>query len=209
MKTVVRIRAHRYRNPGAIFFGLTSLLDVSTNNCFLGPSIKSGSFIYDAQMGLEDWEPTMAELRSISALYVKLARASLPVERLVIGPGLALKMFESNPHKSKQIPDIASRNDEKITVYRIGDYVDISKGPVVGNTGLIGRSTIAAVHRIHNEDGESLYRFQGVAIPSGILLNHFTYGILEERARKLNETAWMPQRISDESEENVAIAAKN
>ncbi|XP_043289166.1 39S ribosomal protein L39, mitochondrial [Venturia canescens] len=176
---------------------------------FIGPNIKSGSFIYDAYMGLENWEPTLAELRSISALFVKVTGASLPVERLEVQTDLALKMFESNPYKSKQIPDIASHNDDKIILYRIGDYVDISKGPVIGHTGLIGRSTVAAVHRIQNENGEALYRFQGVAIPAGILLNHFTYGILEERAKKLNESIWMPQRVADETEENIAMAVKN
>ncbi|GBP49764.1 39S ribosomal protein L39, mitochondrial [Eumeta japonica] len=43
-----------------------------------------------------------------------------------------------------------------------------------------------------SEDGlKQLYRFQGVALPTGIILNHFAYGILENRAKKLNPS-WNP-----------------
>jgi hypothetical protein len=30
-----------------------------------------------------------------------------------------------------------------------------------------------------------MYRFQGVALPKGIFLNHFAFGVLEKRAAKL------------------------
>lgn len=32
---------------------------------------------------------------------------------------------------------------------------------------------------------KQLYRFQGVALPTGVILNHFAFSILTERARKL------------------------
>lgn len=176
---------------------------------FTGPNIRSGSFIYDVELGLENWECTASELRSISALFAKLVHQSLPVERLETSPGVALNIFEDNPHKSKQIPDIASANNNKIVLYRIGEHVDISKGPVIGNTGLVGRCTIAAIHKIQTDDGLPLYRFQGVAIPNGILLNHFAYGILENRAKNLNQTTWMPHRLNDENEDKVLVAANN
>ena len=176
---------------------------------FLSPNIKSGSFFYDVELGLKDWEPTNAEMKAISAIFVKLTRENLLFERLVTNPRVALEIFKDNPHKTKQIPGIASANDDNIVLYRIGDHVDISKGPMIGNTGLIGRTTIAAIHKIQSEDGVDLRRFQGVAIPNGIIVNHFTYGILEERAKKLNETAWIPQQRSDDNEEQLVMTANN
>jgi len=94
--------------------------------------------------------------------------------------------FQDNPFKSEQIPDIADKNNNKVTLYRLGEHIDISKGPMVGNSGLIGRVSISAVHKLTDGPVDSLYRFQGVALPTGIQLNHFAYGILENRARKLN-----------------------
>jgi hypothetical protein len=39
-------------------------------------------------------------------------------------------------------------------------------------------------HKI-DMDGQQLHRFQGVALPKGIFLNHFAFGVLEKRAAKL------------------------
>jgi len=85
----------------------------------------------------------------------------------------------------------------------MGDHVDISKGPMVGNSGLIGRVTVSAIHRLTDGPVDGLYRFQGIALPKGILLNHFAYGILEKRAKKLNTATWQPQ-VEDEA---VSITA--
>ena len=171
------------------------------------PNIMSGSFVYDAYIDLADWKPTDIEMRAMSAQFVKLCNRDLPIERLQTTESVALDMFEDNPFKSQQIPDIAKANDEKITLYRVGDHIDISKGPMVGNTVLIGRCTITSVHKI--AEGENLYRFQGIALPKGILINHFAYGILEKRAKKLNNAAWIPQSIVDSVEAPSKMSLTN
>lgn len=71
-------------------------------------------------------------------------------------------------------------------MYRVGDHIDISRGPMMGSTSLLGRCTIGAVHKIADINHESsFYRVQGVALPSEIIINYFAYSILEERAKKL------------------------
>lgn len=155
------------------------------------PNIKSGSFVYDVYLDLPEWKPSNIEMRAMSAQYVKLSSQELPIERLETTEDVALKIFEENPFKLEQIPNIADVNNGKITLYRVGDHVDISKGPMIGNSSLIGRCTITAVHKLAEE--KNVYRFQGIALPKGILLNHFAYSILENRARKLNDAIWMPQ----------------
>ncbi|XP_012527023.2 39S ribosomal protein L39, mitochondrial [Monomorium pharaonis] len=158
------------------------------------PMISSGSFIYDVFIDLPDWRPTESELRAMSALFVKLTNRELLLERLEVPCSVALDMFQDNPFKYEQIPNIAKDSDnDRVTLYRIGDHVDISRGPMVGNSGLIGRVTVSTVHKLMDAPVDGLYRFQGIALPKGILLNHFAYGILEKRARKLNTTMWQPQ----------------
>merc|ERR1711862_933912 len=106
-------------------------------------------------------------------------------QRLTIDTDTALAMFEENPYKTSQIPNIADKRG-KLTVYKVGDHVDISKGPMIGDTSFVGRRcTIPVAHQIFH--GESpMYRFQGVALPKDVFLNHFAYGILEKRASRLN-----------------------
>ncbi|XP_012219502.1 large ribosomal subunit protein mL39 [Linepithema humile] len=162
------------------------------------PMIHSGSFIYDVFIDLPDWQPTVSELRAMSALFVKLTNQELPLERLEVPCNIALDMFQDNPFKSEQIPNIAKGNDDnRVTLYRLGDHVDISKGPMVGNSGLMGRVTVSAVHKLTDASVDGLYRFQGIALPKGILLNHFAYGILENRAKKLNTATWQ-SHVEDE-----------
>ncbi|XP_046615609.1 39S ribosomal protein L39, mitochondrial [Neodiprion virginianus] len=171
------------------------------------PNVRSGSFLHDISLGFEDWKPTVAELQSLSALYIKLSQKNLPIERLVVGESIALEMFQDNPYKSEQIPNIARHSEDSVTLYRIGDHIDVSKGPMIGNTGIIGRCTVASVHKLSTDEYGTLYRFQGVALPAGILLNHFAYGILEERARKLNNSVWVPSKIVEDSEDQIAAVA--
>lgn len=153
---------------------------------FPSPNVRSGSFVYDVELGLDNWLPTQDEMRVLSIEMLKIIQKNLPLEYLQVSKDLALDVFKENPHKFGQIPDIALHNEDKITLYRAGDHIDISKGPMLSNTGLIGRCTVAAVHKLNHSGAEHLYRFQGVALPRDIYLNHFAYNILEERARNLN-----------------------
>lgn len=177
---------------------------------FPAPVIRSGSFVQDVFIDLPNWKPSDVELRAMSASFVKFVNSGLPIERIQTTESIAQEMFQENPFKSKQIPDIAAHAiNNQITLYRIGDHIDISKGPMISNTNLIGRCTIVAIHNVEIEEEENIYRFQGVAIPKGIHLNHFAYSILEERAKKLN-VMWLPQRALEEDfVENVKLTAQN
>ncbi|KAL0811791.1 hypothetical protein ABMA28_009221 [Loxostege sticticalis] len=179
---------------------------------FPGPDIRSGSFIYDIDLPtLPDWKPTNQELYTLSAEFVKLVRQNLILERLEVGEELALEMFRDNEHKTKQIPSIA-RNNGKVTLYRAGHHVDISKGPMISNTAQVGRVTVTSVHKLigsQDSDVKQLYRFQGVALPTNVVLNHFAYSILTERAKKLNPARSPISFATDKEDfEPESIAAK-
>ncbi|EFN88240.1 39S ribosomal protein L39, mitochondrial [Harpegnathos saltator] len=172
------------------------------------PVIRSGSFVYDVFIDLPSWQPTDSELRAMSALFVKFINRELLLERLEVPCSIAQHMFEDNPFKYQQIPQIAKDNDDdKVTLYQLGDHIDISKGPMISNSGLIGRVTVTAVHRLTNGPVDGLYRFQGVALPKGIMLNHFAYSILENRAKKLNTVTWQPHIVEHEMMNNVTASA--
>lgn len=152
---------------------------------FPGPQVRSGSFVHDIALAESAWQPTREELRAISAEMVKLAARRVHIERLEVQHDLALEMFRDNPYKREQLPSIAKSGS--VVLYRCGQHVDISRGPMIGHTGLLGKCTVSAVHRITADTAEegALYRVQGVALPAGVVINHVAYGILEERSRKL------------------------
>jgi len=156
-------------------------------------NVRSGSFIYDAKVDFGDWNPSKAEMRVFSGQMVRLSQENIQFERLEIDEKTALKMFAENPFKSSQIPNIVKQSEDgkTVVVYRLGNHVDISKGPMMGASGVLGKCSIVAMHNIDTKDG-GLCRFQGVALPKGVLLNHYAYGLLEERAAQLN-----PAKIPD------------
>ncbi|CAG0887932.1 unnamed protein product [Cyprideis torosa] len=177
---------------------------------FPPPNLRSGSFVYDADLKISDWKPRKEELRILSAKMAKLAHASLDFDRLDISLDLALEMFQHNRYKREQVPHIAAASQQSVsravTVYRVGKFVDISRGPMISNTRYLGRVTIGAVHPLNNE---GVYRVQGVALPTGLMLNHFAWGLLENRSKSLNpaRTAFAPEalksKVEDQSELNV------
>lgn len=171
---------------------------------FPSPNIKTGSFVHDFVMKHPNWEPTKPELRALSAGMIKLSAKALPIERLEVNSDLAFEMFKDNPHKKDQLPSISNQNNGKIIVYRAGDHIDISRGPMVGATNFLGKCTISAVHKVCTEGDNVFYRAQGVALPIGFQLNHFAYEIIENRSKSLN-----PAKLPNESfEESTAAEVK-
>lgn len=172
---------------------------------FPSPNIKSGSFVHDIVLNHQNWQPNKEELRAISSGMVKLSAENLQIERLEVNRDLAFEMFKDNPYKKDQLPSILNQSNGSIILYRVGDHVDISRGPMIGSTSFLGKCTISAAHNVAIENSKAFYRVQGVALPIGFSLNHFTYNILEERSKKLN-SARLPNEPFDDSSLEASIA---
>lgn len=122
-------------------------------------------------------------MRVFSLEMRKLAQSNFPFERLEVEADLAAEMFKDNQYKREQIPEIAasSADGKSVCLYRVGNFVDISRGPLMSTTGLLGRCTIAAVHPLKEAKSisDTLYRVQGVALPAGFLVNNFNINLKE------------------------------
>jgi large subunit ribosomal protein L39 len=150
------------------------------------PNVRKGSFVYDAALnGLDNWRPADSELIALTSVFWKIKSKNMKFERLQVSRDLAKQMFSSNPFKSSQLDGY---NADKVVLYRVGDHIDISIGPMIANTGVIGRVAVTAVHRVDRESGHSLYRFQGVGLPSTLMMNHFAFNVLLERSKELNDS---------------------
>lgn len=61
-----------------------------------------------------------------------------------------------------------------ITVYKIGEFVDLANGPMIANTSLIGRFNITNIFDIESSKYGSIQRTQAVSIPSQLqVILHF------------------------------------
>jgi len=172
---------------------------------FPKPDITSGSFIYDAALNIPDWKPTVSELNCLSRIGGKLSHEEYKFERLDCDASVALKMFEDNRFKHAQIPSIAasSHSGSSVTLYRMGDHVDITRGPLIANTNQIGRFTLSAIHDIESDLGK-LQRVQGLAIPKQLPMHYWSFELLAKRSANLNDAP-----VPTKPEEKIAHQAVN
>ncbi|ESN96136.1 hypothetical protein HELRODRAFT_163169 [Helobdella robusta] len=129
---------------------------------FPKPEFNSGSFVYDVQLNLDPESIKRLELSCFSRIGGRLH-------------------FEDN--KFERI---------EVTLYRMKDHVDMTKGPLITNSNLIGRYSVVAVHCIDSPDYGKLSRVQGVSIPCHLPVHFWTYDILCQRAAKINTCAPIP-----------------
>jgi large subunit ribosomal protein L39 len=162
---------------------------------FPWPSIKSGSFVHDISLNVDNWNPSAQDLKSIAIEMMKFATENHDIERLEVSHEIALEMFKDNPFKREQLPNISNQNKGVITLYRAGDHIDISKGPMISSTKYISKVQIPSIHKITKEDS-NLYRVQGIALPTGFTLSAYAFDILGKRAKRLN-TMNLPVESAD------------
>lgn len=149
--------------------------------------IRSGSFVYDVSIPtIDEWNPAHHEMLTLTSVMWKIKEKNLNFERLSVSRNVAKEILYANPFKVKQI-DSMPETTKSVTLYRLGDHIDMSSGPMIANSGQIGRASVTAIHKINSNDGP-LYRFQGVAIPQQLRINHFAYKIIIDRSQKLNNS---------------------
>lgn len=153
---------------------------------FPKPNVRSGSYVHDIALNDSNWQPQKSDLKTLGIEMYKIAAENKKIERLEVTHEIALEMFKDNPFKREQLPSISNKNNGIVTLYRVGDHIDISKGPMIASTGLLHKTQIVAAHKISTaEDSCNLYRVQGVSLPHGFVINKFAFDILADKARKL------------------------
>jgi threonyl-tRNA synthetase len=143
----------------------------------IGPATQDG-FYYDFELP----RPlTTEDLPIIEAKMKEIVAANLPFTRQEVPKDEARKLFRAQPYKLELIDEIP---DEKVGLYRQGNFLDLCRGPHVSATGeikafrLVG---IAGAYWRGDEHNPMLQRVYGVAFA--------TEEALEEHLQKLEEAA--------------------
>ncbi|MEO6132360.1 MAG: threonine--tRNA ligase, partial [Saprospiraceae bacterium] len=147
----------------------------------IGPAIESG-FYYDVDLG--DRSLTPEELPKIEAKMLELARLKNEYKRSDVSKADALKYFtgKGDEYKIELINDLT---DGSITFYQQGNFVDLCRGPHIGNTEKIKAvklTNIAGAYWRGDEKRKQLTRIYGITFPQQKELTE--YLVMMEEAKK-------------------------
>ena len=157
-----------------------------------GPPVENG-FYYDVDLphriSPDDFEKIEAEMR-------KEIKADHPFERIEVSRDEALELGEKGrlaalserPEPSKFKLDIIENipPDEKISLYRSGDFIDLCAGPHVKCTGEIGAfkvTSVASAYYKGDEKNPQLQRVYGTAFKTKKELDDY-FAMLEEAKKR-------------------------
>ncbi|MBF8807784.1 MAG: threonine--tRNA ligase [Enterococcus lacertideformus] len=127
----------------------------------VGPAIDSG-FYYDTDNG--ENQISVEDLPAIEAEMMKIVKENLPIERLVLSKQEALEVFANDPYKVELIKELPE--DEVITAYQQGEFVDLCRGPHVPSTGRIQvfkLLSVAGAYWRGNSNNQMMQRVYGTA----------------------------------------------
>lgn len=128
----------------------------------IGPSTETG-FYYDLDLEHRFVEE---DFKAIEDKMKEIAKKDLPVERIEISREEALAYFKekNQDYKVELINDLPA--DEKITMYKIGDFLDLCKGPHLLSTKKIKAIkllSIAGAYWRGDSNNKMLQRLYGIA----------------------------------------------
>ena len=127
----------------------------------VGPAIDSG-FYYDTDNGQN--QVTAEDLPAIEAEMMKIVKENLPIERRVLSKQEALEIFASDPYTVELISELPE--EEVITAYQQGEFIDLCRGPHVPSTGRIQvfkLLSVAGAYWRGNSNNQMMQRVYGTA----------------------------------------------
>src|ERR1700745_1237467 len=157
-----------------------------------GPPVENG-FYYDVDLphriSQDDFDKIEAEMK-------KEIKANHPFEKIEVSRDEALELgkkgrlaaLDERPEPSKYKLDIIENipPDEKISLYRNGEFIDLCAGPHVMRTGNIGAfklTSVASAYYKGDEKNPQLQRIYGTAFKNKTAMDEY-FKMLEEAKRR-------------------------
>ena len=148
-------------------------------NLAIGPAIKDG-FYYD----IDTQTPfTDEDLNKISKEMKKIIESNYPIEYESITKKNAKEIFADNKFKLELIQEI---EDEQVSIYKQGEFIDLCKGPHLLSTGKVSAFKLLSVAGSYwrgDEHRESLQRIYGISYSNKESLNEYLYRYEEAKKR--------------------------
>lgn len=148
----------------------------------IGPAIESG-FYYDFYSDSKSFAPE--DFEAIEQKMAELAEADLPIERQVVSKAEAIRMFREmgETYKVELIQDL---DEDPVTVYRQGNFLDLCRGPHLPRTGMLKAfklTSVAGAYWRGDENNAMLQRLYATAFPTPKELKKHLAWLEEARKR--------------------------
>ncbi len=148
----------------------------------IGPSIKDG-FYYDFD---RDGGFSNEDIAALEAEMKKIVKENLKMERFTLPRAEAIKLMEEKgePYKVELINDLPE--DEELSFFKQGDYVDLCAGPHVTYTSAVKAfklTSVAGAYWRGSEKNKMLTRIYGTAFQNKTDLEEYLAHIEEAKKR--------------------------
>lgn len=145
----------------------------------IGPAIEDGFYYdFDYPAGF-----TPEDLVKIEKRMKKLVGGNMPIERREVTREEAESIFAEEPYKLELISEL---EDQVISVYEQGNFVDLCRGPHVPKTGAVKAFKLLSVAGAYwrgSEKNPMLQRIYGTAFPTQQELDDHLFRLEEARKR--------------------------
>lgn len=147
----------------------------------IGPAIEDGFYYdFDHPTGF-----TPEDLEKIEEQMKKIVKANLPFERREVSREEAEKVFANEPYKLELIHDLGEQ-EQVISIYQQGDFVDLCRGPHIMRTGKVKAFKLLSVAGAYwrgSEKNPMLQRIYGTAFSTKQDLEDYITRLEEARKR--------------------------
>lgn len=172
-------------NLEKIRHSLAHILAMSVKELFpkvkfgIGPAIDNG-FYYDFDLQLKE-----EDLEKIENKMRELIKKDIPFVKKNISKKEAQKLFKNEPYKLELIKEL---DGEDITIYELGDFVDLCKGPHIESTKEINPKAfklqkLAGAYWRGDEKNQMLTRIYGLAFETEDELKEYLKNLEEAEKR--------------------------
>ena len=148
----------------------------------VGPAIENG-FYYDIELP-EGVTVSPDDFAAIEARMAEIAKSGAAIVRCEVSRDEAREIFTDQPLKLELIDELPE--DETISIYQLGDFTDLCRGPHVPDTGKLGAyklTKVAGAYWKGDSDNEMLTRIYGTAFFGKKELEEYLHNLEEAEKR--------------------------
>ncbi|HJI11729.1 MAG TPA: threonine--tRNA ligase [Adlercreutzia equolifaciens] len=148
----------------------------------VGPAIENG-FYYDIELP-EGVTVSPDDFAAIEARMAEIAKSGAVIVRREVSRDEAREIFADQPLKLELIDELPE--DETISIYQLGDFTDLCRGPHVPDTGKLGAyklTKVAGAYWKGDSDNEMLTRIYGTAFFGKKELEEYLHNLEEAEKR--------------------------
>ena len=148
----------------------------------IGPAI-DGGFYYDFDT---DYRFSESDFEKIEEEMKKIIKEDLEITRFELSRDEAIKLMKDagEDYKVELIEDLPE--DEVLSFYKQGEYVDLCAGPHLMSTGkvkCVKLLSVAGAYWRGNENNKMLQRIYGISFPKASMLEEHIQALEEAKAR--------------------------